>query len=261
MVETRARNGGSDQYFTKQYIADYLSCIVYERYGNDPLYIEPTAGNGAFLKRIPGIIGFDLYPQNEAIIEANVFDLKFFPNNVLIGNPPFGTNSSLAIKIFNHIAKFQVKAICFIVPKTFKKQSVHDKLDRNYWLVEEYDIPFKSFVVSDSEYGVPCVFQIWEHSVRKRETKVKQDCPWIEFVPKNQADIAVRRVGGKAGCLLGGLDHQEASTYFLKIRDPLVVKAIQLMNRSFVDFTASVRSISKDELCSEINKIMNILKE
>ena len=256
----RAVNNGLDKFYTKQHIADYYSHIVLDRYGKDVTYIEPTAGDGAFLKVLPNIQGYDLLPEREDIIEMDIFkNTHFDTNTVAVGNPPFGMNASLAQAIFNHIASFKVKAICFIVPKTFKKESMHGKLDENYHIVFEQDVIKDAFIVDGKNKHVPCVFQIWEYKKRKREKEEKTQCKWIEFVEKDVADIAVRRAGGKAGKLLDGLNHSKESTYFIKTNHNMVSKAIQLINLEMVDNTAGVRSISKDELCKEINRVMEVL--
>jgi len=258
----RAVNGGDDKFYTKQFIADYYSNIILNRYGNKTKYIEPTAGNGSFLSILPNIQGYDLIPEREDIIQMDIFNNTCFDKQtVVVGNPPFGMNASLAQSIFNHIASFNVMAICFIVPKTFKKTSMHNKLNMNYKIVFEQDLIDNAFTVDGKDKNVPCVFQIWEKSNIKRIQEDKEECKWIEFTTKDNADIAVRRAGGKAGKLLIGIDHSESSTYFIKIKNSLVKKAIQLIDLTVVDNTAGVKSISKNELCSEINKIMRILDE
>lgn len=255
----RSVNGGNDKYYTKNYIADYYSHIVYEKYGNNYQYIEPTAGNGSFLNIIPNIIGYDLKPENDNILKMNIFNNTFNENNIIIGNPPFGISGSLAIKIFNYIASFSVKAICFILPKSFKKNSVKNKLNISYKLIFEQDIIPNAFIVNKKEHNVPCVFQIWEKSNIDRKIIEDEKFIWIEFTNKENADIAVRRAGSKAGQILNGLEYNEVSTYFLKIKSPMVIKAIKLIDLSIIDYTAGVRSISKNELNSEINRIMKIL--
>jgi len=257
----RAVNGGLDKYFTKKYIADYYANIVLERYGKDTQYIEPTAGNGAFLGILPKCRAYDLLSDNPIVEQANVFDLHFNNTDVIIGNPPFGMNASIAQKIFNHIADFNVKAICFILPKTFKKTSMHNKLHLNYHLVFEQDLINKAFSVEGADYNVPCVFQIWEYKAKARVVKSLPKTDWITFTTKDNADIAIRRAGGKAGQILEGIEHSESSTYFIKLNHRSALTALRFMNLAVVDFTAGVRSISKTELINEFNKAMEILIE
>lgn len=258
--KNRSINGGDDKYYTKQYIADYYSNIVYEKYNDLYDYIEPTAGNGAFLNIIPNIKGYDLKPEKDNIIKLNVFNNSFNEDNIIIGNPPFGLSGNLAIKIFNYIASFNVKAICFILPKSFKKDSIKNKLDLNYSIIFEQDLIKNSFIVDNKPYDVPCVFQIWEKSTPRKKIEDAESI-WIEFTNKENADIAIRRAGSKAGQLLDGIDYNEVSTYFVKIKSDLVIKAIKLMNLDVVEYTAGVKSISKNELNKEINRIMDVLTQ
>lgn len=256
----KARLGGLDKYYTKQYIADYYSHIVYEMFG-DLKYIEPCAGAGAFLKVLPDIKGYDIAPEGEDIEQSDVFELDFNQSQVVVSNPPYGVNSTLAVKIFNRIAEFAVKAICLVVPKTFKKDSIQNQLNLNYHLKFEQDIIKDAFTVEGKSVDVPSVFQIWVYSDKERSVKESEDCKWFEFTTKENADIAVRRAGGKAGQLLEGLDHTESSTYFIKTLHKDVVKAIKLIDKKVVENTAGVKSISKQELICEVNRIMRVLNE
>ncbi len=256
----RAVNGGDDKFYTKQFIADYYSNIVLSRYGTKIHYIEPTAGNGSFMNIFPVITGYDLKPERDDIITCDVFNNIFDTNQVIIGNPPFGMNASLAQAIFNHIASFNVKAICFIVPKTFKKVSMQNKLALNYHLVFEQDLIDNAFTVEGRDKDVPCVFQIWEYRKKERIKIPTANCKYIEFTTKDKATVAVRRAGGKAGQILEGLNHSEVSTYFIKVKDPTVLNVLRVIDLTVVNNTAGVKSISKHELCFEVNKIMEKLK-
>jgi hypothetical protein len=257
----RAVNGGDDKYYTKVFIADFCSNLVLNRYGPQTKYVEPTAGDGAFMRLFPNIVGYDLYPEKETILQGDVFQTKFDQENVIIGNPPFGMNSSTAIAVFNHIASNNVRAICFVLPKTFKKRSTHNKLNTTYHLVLEQDLPNNAFTVLGKDKHVPVVFQIWEHKTKQRELSENVSCPWLTFTTKDKADIAVRRAGGRAGQILENLDQSPSSTYFIKVKHPIVVYAIRLIDLAVVDYTAGVRSISQHELCEEVNRIMEILQD
>ena len=55
--------------------------------------IEPSAGNGAFLKELPShAIGFDILPEYEGIIQGDYLEqeIEYKKNSLVIGNPPFG---------------------------------------------------------------------------------------------------------------------------------------------------------------------------
>ena len=78
----------------------------------------------------------------------------------LVGNPPFGRQSSLAIKFIKQSCKF-CDTISFILPKSFKKDSLQKHFPINFHLEYEYELPKDSFIVGDKSHDVPCVFQIW----------------------------------------------------------------------------------------------------
>ena len=128
----------------------------------------------------------------------------------MIGNPPFGRVSSLAIKFFNHSAKWAT-VIAFIIPRTFRKISVQNRLDDRFHLVYDEEIPNKPCCFTP-EMSVKCCFQIWEKKENKRELLElpkthndwgflklgKRDSAWQPTPPLN-ADFALRAYGGKIG--------------------------------------------------------------
>lgn len=179
------------------------------------LIIEPSAGNGSFLNQIPSInkIGIDISPEQSNIIKQDFF--TYSPpsdktNILVIGNPPFGRVSSLAIKFFNHSAKW-ANVIAFIIPRTFRKISVQNKLDEMYHLVYDEEIPNNPCCFSPPMM-VKCCFQIWEKKTIKRPIiylpTTHTDWDFLGFGPNNEkgqptpplnADFAMRAYGGKIG--------------------------------------------------------------
>lgn len=257
----RAINGGNDAYFTKPDVAKECVSILKEFLGKRKIYInqspviEPSAGDGSFLKFLPPeTIAYDIEPKAEGIIEADFFTTQLSPFSIVVGNPPFGFASSLAIKFFNHAAKNNAKVIAFIVPKTFKKISTHEKLNTYYHLKYSMDLPKNSFLVDGNEYDVPCVFQIWVRFNYERKKLI--DIPdYIQFVEKDQADFAIRRVGGKSGKILDGFDHTLTSTYFVKSDIPDIKEILQAIDFSdIVNNTAGVKSLSKKEILLAIHQ-------
>ena len=256
-----------DQYYTKDDIA--IECIgifikiIPEH--NRIMVIEPSAGEGAFYKNYVGVKrGIDIDPKCPEIEKGNFLDytLLDFVNSqeetAILGNPPFGFSCSLAIKFFNH-ASLLANVIAFIVPKTFKKASIHKKLATNFHIIHEHDLPKNSFLLDGKEYDVPCCFQIWKKAEHYRSQKVIEN-EFLEFVKKKDATdktFCVRRAGGKAGQRLDGLDHKEVSTYFVNESQPGVKAAIDKLDLSIVGCTAGVKSISKPELLAGIKDKLN----
>ena len=129
---------------------------------------------------------------------------------LVIGNPPFGKVSSTAIKFFNHSAKW-ANVIAFIIPRTFRKPSVQNKLDNMFHLIYDEDVPTKPCSFTPPMM-VKCCFQIWEKKTFDRaivnlSTKHK-DWEFLSFGPLDKngqptpplgADFAMRAYGGKIG--------------------------------------------------------------
>lgn len=118
----------------------------------------------------------------------------------MIGNPPFGTCSNLAIKFFNKASEV-ASYITFILPRTFRKESIQRKLNKFFHLIYDEDLPKNSFLVAGKEHDVPTVFQIWkkEKEPKKFEKFDIFSNDYIRWVTKEQAEFVIRRVGGNAG--------------------------------------------------------------
>lgn len=213
----KVRNEGLDKFYT---IPSYSKkCIdkVFELYNKESfdLIIEPSAGNGSFFNQLDcdNKIGLDISPECKNIIKMDFFD--YIPpldkkNILVIGNPPFGKISSIAIKFFNHSAKWS-NIIAFIIPRTFRRPSVQNRLDKKFHLIYDEDVPTKPCCFTP-KMMVKCCFQIWEKQDIERlfidlPTKHK-DWNFLSFgpldnlgqpTPPTGADFAIRAYGGKIG--------------------------------------------------------------
>ena len=124
-----------DKYYTKSNVVKQCIKMIKKHIeiSNNDLIIEPSAGNGAFIKKIKTLSNnykfYDSEPEHDEIIKQDFFDfdykaLKNKYNNIhIIGNPPFGRQSSLAIKFIKKCCLFS-NTISFILPKSFKKNSM-----------------------------------------------------------------------------------------------------------------------------------------
>lgn len=260
-----------DQFYTNPTVAK--KCIAEVEKLIPPssrkMYIEPSAGTGSFSNQLKKCIAFDIDPQNKKTIKVDFLALdredilsKDHKNSniCVIGNPPFGKNSSLAVKFFNHATLF-ADTIAFIVPKTFRKQSLTNKLHLNYWLVLDLDLEKNSFLYQNQSFDTPSCFQIWVRKKIAREKVKFEESRYLKFVRKSDADFAVRRVGGKTGTAYLDVNHRaEVSHYFLKVTHPKLTKEkmVELINS--IDYskeansTAGVRSISRGEFLAALDK-------
>ena len=124
--------------------------------------IEPSAGSGALLRLLPsGSIGIDIDPEAKGIVKCDFFDYEFpVGKTIIIGNPPFGKSSKLAIEFFNRCAEY-ADVICFIVPCTWNKFSIQRRLDERFHLILSEKLPEESFTLNGKPHRVRCSKQIW----------------------------------------------------------------------------------------------------
>ncbi len=237
----------------------------------DDLCIEPSAGNGAFIPAIQETFAehlfFDIEPEHQHIIRQ---DYLLFDPSVLcersyrkihvIGNPPFGRQSSRAIQFIKHSCSF-ADTISFILPKSFKKDSMKKHFPLTFHLVHELELPKDAFVVDGQPHDVPCVFQIREKRDTQRCVPAKETPKGYTFVKKDeQPHISVRRVGVYAGRIDKHTENKSPqSHYFIQFTNGITIE--QLEQISAIDYaskddTVGPRSISKQELIKELNSIL-----
>lgn len=249
------------QYYTIPEYASYFCKVVSSKLDleNADLLLEPSAGSGNiynFLnpKLRPGI---DIDHKMNGIIQGDFLAWRpdqCYENIITIGNPPFGKNAGLAVKFFNHAATFS-NSIAFIVPKTFRKESVINRLDPFFHLLHDEDVPKNSFVYEESIYDVWCAMQIWtgKDFIRPKISLMGAEDvrEWFSFVTPEQADFSVQRVGGQAGKLRENdfQSYSKQSHYFIKSHHPRVLDIFRKIDFDEVKYnTVSNPSISINEL-------------
>jgi predicted RNA methylase len=254
-----------DKYYTKEsVVAKCLEIIKLTiDISSDDLIIEPSCGNGAFISGIKSLTTnykfYDLEPENEEIEKQDYFDLVNPISNKkihIIGNPPFGRQASLAVKFVKKSCEY-ADTISFILPKSFKKDSIKNRIPLNFNCACEYDLPYKSFLVNGEEYDVPCVLQIWKKVEEIRIIAEKENPKKFIFVKQNESpDISIRRIGVYAGKVDIDTTKSPNSHYFIKFTNGLSVEENieKLKNIKFNhNNTVGPRSISKPELIEVLN--------
>ncbi len=261
-----------DKYYTKKEIAELCLSRVktYIEIQHDDIIIEPSAGNGAFIAGIKSFqcrsLFYDIEPRHEEIMKQNYLyynhlDIKDkYKKFHIIGNPPFGRQSSIAIQFIKKSCEF-CNTISFILPKSFKKDSLKKTFPLSFHLVAENDLPEKSFLVDGVEYNVPCVFQIWEKRHCNRIPNEIVEPVHFKFVKKNEnPDISFRRVGVNAGKIDINIEEKSVqSHYFIQfINDKSINDNIQVLSgiQFDVNNTVGPRSISKQELICKFNPLL-----
>jgi len=94
-----------DKYYTPQWLIEKQIKKTIEIVGKENIteIIEPAAGDGAYIEKLSeafkdtSIYLYDLYPEHPQIEQQNFLELKrpYKKGRLIIGNPPYGTSSSL----------------------------------------------------------------------------------------------------------------------------------------------------------------------
>ena len=163
-----------DQYFTPNKTCkkcyDKLIEILnsYNDSEENYIFIEPSAGNGNFLKILPNDrrIGVDIEPRSDEILKEDYLywnpELSDKKKYIVIGNPPFGLRGQQALKFINHSSKF-ADYVCFILPQLFESdgKGVPRKRVEGLNLIhsEKIDTEFES--PDGKAIKIECIYQIW----------------------------------------------------------------------------------------------------
>jgi hypothetical protein len=274
------RKNTKDQFYTNVSVAtSCIHCLMTKLPSTtDYAWIEPSAGNGSFLHNIPSTIekiGFDLEPMAHDIQKQDYLLWEPPPllknkKIVVIGNPPFGRQSSLAKSFITKSCEFAT-IIAFILPKSFTKPSMFRIFDARFHCIDSVELEKNAFVINGSPHDVPCVFQIWQKMDTNREMDVKVEPRGFTYVKPfcngsvSLYHIAFRRVGGLAGkCYMyktAGNEFNIQTHYFIRFDDnivPYMNHIIEKINSTiFPSNTVGPRSISKPEANVVINHIIS----
>lgn len=261
------RVNGKDQFYTQPAVAAACVASLIARYpcATDYTWIEPSAGAGAFLDAIPAgcdTVAIDIEPAADGILQADFLEWLYNSSKkcVVIGNPPFGRQSSLAKAFIRKAATFAT-LIAFILPKSFVKPSMTNVFPSVFHCKHNEELAKNSFVINGQPYDVPCVFQIWERCDEERAPVTKVEPEGFVYVKSTEGfDIAFRRVGAFAGrcykACIGAFSVQ--SHYFLKVSDETKIDAIieKVNAHKFPSNTVGPRSISKGEANAVLNEVI-----
>lgn len=264
------RTTGKEQFYTPTDLALRLATAVSDRVGGfaDKTVIEPAGGTGSFLQAAKALdadklISFDIEPKAEGVLLADFLvetkGLEKVSNAITISNPPFGRNNSLSIPFFNKAAQHS-QYIAFVVPRSWRKWSVINRLNRNFHLIHDEDLSI-DYVDELGEMvwqkaRLKTCFQIWERRDALRSLVKVKDHGLLSKVKPDQADVALTVFGYGCGKVRTSFDRVPNSTVmFLKLHDKRVLKALQSVDFSmFYKNTAYTEALSLQEIRYLINE-------
>lgn len=257
---------GKEQYYTPPSTAALVVDRLLTRIPQlvDSPWLEPAGGTGTFIevlkqRGITEVESYDIEPHHNEVCKGNFLDQTLMKQNyVAIGNPPFGRNNALSVPFFNKCAQDSA-VICFIVPRSWRKWSVTNRLDLNFHLVDDYnlDINYVSVsgeTLSDNSHLRTCV-QTWERRDQKREVVRVTDNGIIQKCGPKDADVALTIFGFSCGTVRTEFPRVPNTTQmFLKLCHPRALEALQHVDYSrFFNHTAYTQALS----LQEINYLLN----
>jgi len=264
------RTTGKEQFYTPTDLALRLATLVSDKVGGfeDKTVIEPAGGTGSFLQAAKALkanklISFDIEPKAEGVLLADFLletkGLEKISDAITISNPPFGRNNSLSIPFFNKAAQHS-QFIAFVVPRSWRKWSVLNRLNRNFHLVHDEDLSI-DYVDELGEMvwqkaRLNTCFQIWERREELRPVIKVKDQGLLSKVKPEDADVALTVFGYGCGKVRTSFDRVPNSTVmFLKLHDKRVLKALQSVDFSkFYKNTAYTEALSLQEIRYLINE-------
>lgn len=264
------RTTGKEQFYTPTDLALRLATLVSDKVGGfkDKTVIEPAGGTGSFLQAAKALkanklISFDIEPKAEGVLLADFLletkGLEKISDAITISNPPFGRNNSLSIPFFNKAAQHS-QYIAFVVPRSWRKWSVLNRLNRNFHLVHDEDLSI-DYVDELGEMvwqkaRLNTCFQIWERREALRPVIKVKDQGLLSKVKPVDADVALTVFGYGCGKVRTSFDRVPNSTVmFLKLHDKRVLKALQSVDFSkFYKNTAYTEALSLQEIRYLINE-------
>ena len=257
---------GKEQYYTPKPLALELVAQIEKVIGSlaGKTVLEPAGGTGAFIEAVQAIgvtrvISFDIEPLHELVSVGDFLEQEIKESNLItISNPPFGRNNSLSIPFFNHAAKVS-DAICFIVPRSWRKWSVTNRLDLGFDLALDLDIDIDyvdatGMPLSNKNHLATC-FQIWKKADTPRTLVRVTDKGIIEKVSPELADVSLTIFGYGCGKVKTQFEPVANTTQmFLKLKHPKALAALESVDYSkFFKNTAYTEALS----LQEINYLLN----
>lgn len=270
VMKGNTRVTGKEQFYTPLEVASSVVNKVLELVPDsiDHPWLEPCAGSGNFLLAIRKagvrrVIGFDLHPASPEIKQQDFFAFEATDNAfVTVTNPPFGRNNALSIPFFNHASRFSF-VIAFIVPRSWRKWSVQNRLNRHFHLISDEDLSI-NYVdksgkpLSEASLLRTCL-QVWVKKRRLRPLVSVEDRGIIQKVSPAEADVALTIFGRSCGQVstVFAREHKVTTQMYLKLTNPNALQALKNADFSkYFNRVAYTEALSILEVRAALNKVL-----
>jgi predicted RNA methylase len=260
---------GKERYYTHPDLADRLTDVMFSIIGSkaDQLqWIEPAGGTGSFInaltkRGVDNIVSFDIEPHHPRVQKADFLETQIVGTGMIaITNPPFGRANKLCIPFFNKLAE-HCSHIGFIVPKSWRKWSVQDRLHHNFHLAYDEDlvvnyVSSEGTPLANGKMNLNTVFQVWNWDPVQRPRHIVEDRGYIQKTTPAHADVSLTIFGRGCGTVKTEFPRTPNTTQmFLKISDDNVLDGLQNANFSqFFNNVAYIEALSIKEINHALNE-------
>ena len=140
---------------------------------------------------LPGYREYYQFLGYNTITADQYFSLEDMKFDVIIGNPPYGKNSSLAVKFLNKSSEVS-DFVMMVLPRSFRKPSIMNRVNQEMILMKDETVDDDAF----RDSIVTCV-QTWKRTGETRDLiETRTEHPDFAFTTKEQAELCLGRVGG-----------------------------------------------------------------
>lgn len=260
------RVSGKEQFYTPLDTARLVVAHVLEHipHARSRTWLEPSAGTGAFVEAlaeqgITDVIALDIEPHHPKVTKQDFLTWETNRTDLIaIGNPPFGRNNALSIPFFNHCATMCTD-IAFIVPRSWHKWSVTNRMDMNFELRNDLELSI-NYVDRFGEHGyasnnLKTCLQVWSRTETPRERVRIIDNGFVSKCDPADADIAMKVFGYGCGKVVDDFERIPNTTMmFLKVNDERAIKVLRT-----ADFSRYSTNVAYTQALafSEINDVLN----
>jgi predicted RNA methylase len=257
---------GKEQFFTPPLIARQVVDLVVEHVPDalQRSWIEPAGGTGSFIEAarssgVSDLMSVDIEPRHPEVSCADFLTWRpTVGGAVTVSNPPFGRNNALSVPFFNHAASFS-DVIAFIVPRSWRKWSVVNRLDARFHLLVDRDLSINyvdgaGHEISSRNSLRTCA-QVWTRGATSRSRVRVIDRGVIRKCQVHEADVALTIFGFGCGAVSRDFPRRKVTTQmYLQLKHPDALEALES-----VDFSRFSRNVAYTEALSiqEINYLLN----
>jgi len=263
---------GKEQYYTPISQAEaILQRVLHDvSIKSETTFLEPAGGTGAFVsaaltRGFKQIVTYDIEPKHDLVQRADFLSLNLnLSGAICVTNPPFGRNNSLSIPFFNKAAQYS-DLIAFVVPRSWRKWSVINRLDPQFQLIDDWDLSIDYVDDQENEtHGVgnlrTCV-QVWRRAPGQIRKIVKvKDFGIIEKTTPEKADVSFTLFGYGCGSVKTDFLRKKNTTQaFFKLNHPRALEALTSVDFSqFYNHTAYTEALGLQEINFLINDYLGL---